>query len=113
MLAALAVLVSAAPAQAADPVEDARVAEAENLLARLAEFREARKKADLERAFGRLPKIHNELKTAAVRVRLQKALADVMGADALGGTRCPAADTLGRLNDPRVPGRHSSPSCPR
>jgi len=111
-LAALAVLVRAAPAQAADPVEEARVAEAENLIARMAEFREARKKADLERAFARLPKVHNELKTAGVRTRLQKALAGVMGDDTLGGTRCLAADTLGRLNDPKGAWKALKPFLP-
>lgn len=101
ILAACLALVVVPPADAADPVEDARVAEADNLVARIDAFREAGKKADLQRAFARLPKIHNELKTASARARLQKSLAAVMADESLGGTRCLAADTLGRLNDPK------------
>ena len=101
ILAAGLLLAGADRACAGDPVEDARIAEAENLLERITTFQGAKKKADLERALNRVPKVHNELKTGSMRTKLQKALGLVMKDEALGGTRSVAADTLGRLNDPK------------
>lgn len=48
-----------------------------------------------------MEKSHNELRTQAVRVKLQKALGSIVGEEACGRVRSLAADTLGRLNDPK------------
>ncbi|MDA1194611.1 MAG: hypothetical protein O2894_05445 [Planctomycetota bacterium] len=90
-----------ASARAGDPVEDARVAEAETLLERLAAWTEAEDKPSLETALPRVVKSHNELQTKAVRAKLQKAVGELLGIEALGAIRLAAADTLGQLNDPK------------
>ena len=81
-------------------MEDARVAEATNLLEKLETFTKAADKEKLEQALPKVEKAHNELRTESVRVKLQKALADIVGEEACGRARLLAADSLGRLNDP-------------
>lgn len=95
-----ALLSAAAPAFAEDPAEDARVREAQNLVEVLARLRTAGDKDGLSDAFGRVVKAHNELRTDAMRGKLQSALGDVLGDEGLGAVCLKAADALGQLNDP-------------
>jgi hypothetical protein len=96
----------AGEALAADPAEEARIAEAENLIGVLERFAEATDKQGLAGALPRIVKSHNELKTDSVRRKLQAALGGVLGGDALGAVRMKAADALGRLNDPPGAWKH-------
>lgn len=94
-------LVLAGPARAGDPAEEARVRDAENALSVLARLEEQRDKPGLSAAFAKLVKVHNELRTDAMRGRIQAALGDLVGNDDLGAVCMKAADALGRLNDPK------------
>jgi len=104
--------VGATPAWAGDPVEDARVAEAKNLLEKLAAWTDDANKAKVEKALPKLVKVHNELKTNAMRGKLQKAAGDMLRKDELGAVRMAVADTLGRLNDPKGAYKQLKPHLP-
>jgi len=112
LFVALLLAMGAGSAYAGDPVEDARVAEATNLLERMAAFRAEKKKPELEKALAKLPKIHNELESNSVRAQLQKALGALMADEGLRATRSVAADTLGRLNDPKGAWKQLAPFLP-
>ncbi|MDF1699637.1 MAG: hypothetical protein P1V36_00565 [Planctomycetota bacterium] len=105
-------LLFAAPAWAGDPVEDARIAEANTLLANLAAWTKAGDKPRLEKALPKAEKVHNELKTNSVRVKVQKAVGAIIGTEACGRVRMLAADSLGRFNDPKGAYKQLKPHLP-
>ncbi len=100
-LIACALLLFAAPVQAGDPVEEARIRDAENALSVLANLEKAKDKARLAEALANLEKMHNALKTDSMRGKIQSAIGGLIKSDDLGAVRMKAADSLGRLNDPR------------
>jgi len=59
-------------------------------------------KVEIERLLPRLVKLHNTLKSSAVRGRLLKAAGYVMGLEALGATRTAVATALRQVNDPKA-----------
>jgi len=87
--------------RAADPVEQFRVNEATSWIEHVARLQAAVKKAELTKALAKVVDIHNKLRTNAVRGKLQKAIGDLIKDESLGAVRMSAADTLGRLNDPK------------
>lgn len=111
-LALTCLLLIAGPAWAGDPVEDARIAEAETHLENLAAWTKAGDKERLERALPRIEKSHNELRSNTMRAKLQKALGAVVGEEACGRVRMLAADSLGRLNDPKGAWKALKPHMP-
>lgn len=93
-------------------MEDARVREATTLLERLEAWTEAADKDRLEKALPKVEKVHNELRTQSMRVKLQKALGAIVGEEACGRLRLLAADSLGRLNDPDHAWKQLKPHLP-
>lgn len=73
---------------------------AESFLETLEGLQAQQDRPKLDAALVRVVKIHNELRTDAVRARLQRAVGELLGDEALGATRMKAADALGRFNDP-------------
>lgn len=105
-LTCLALLCLAGAAHAADPAEEARMREADTLIAQLAGFAKVKQKPEIERALPRLVKLHNELKSSAVRSKLLKAAADLMANEELGGARMAVAGALAEVNDPKGAYKH-------
>ncbi len=108
----LALALLATPASAGDPVEDARIAEAKNLLEKLDAWTSDANKAKLEAAMPKLVKVHNELKTNSMRAKLQKAAGAMLRKEELGAIRMLAADNLGRMNDPKGAYKQLKPFLP-
>lgn len=108
----ISLLLGAGPAWAGDPVEEARIAEADTLLANLAAWTKAGDKPRLEKALPKAEKVHNELKTNRVRAKVQKALGAIIGTESCGRVRMLAADSLGRFNDPKGAYKQLKPHLP-
>ena len=107
------VLLLAGPLEAGDPVEEGRLRDAQALLDELAVLRAERKKSEIKTALEKLDDIHNKLKSKPMRAKLQAEAGRVLKDDGLGaGARLLAAETLGKLNDPKGAYKQLKPLWP-